>query len=223
MICQQQTPLAHFDPRHRAGFARACGMAGAFGVLVFLAVVVVLHVARRDISPVDGFVSDYANGGTGLLFTVAVFAHGAGNVGIAVGLAAELGPGRRACSGVVALGAASVGLLVAGMFRTDPTGASASVSGRVHSGAVSLSFLVELVALLIFASVFRADPGWRAYARPTLTLAILAGAVTLWMLVAVEESWAAGLAERAALAVLIAWEFSIACRLASRQRDFPST
>ncbi len=62
----------------------------------------------------------------------------------------------------------------------------------MHSGAVSISFLVELAALLVFAGVFRLHPDWRAYARPTLVLAILAGATTLWMLVAVEMHWVPG-------------------------------
>lgn len=192
-------------------------MAGVLGAFVFLSAVVTLHLVRRDISPVDGFVSDYANGWTRSLFTVAVLGHGVGNVALAVGLGVDLGTSRTARWGAFAFGAAGIGLLIAGVFRTDPAYAPPSMSGQVHSGAVSISFLVELAALLVFAGVFRLHPDWRAYARPTLVLAILAGATMLWMLVAVEMHWVPGIAERTALGVFLIWEFLAAYRLVFRR------
>lgn len=217
MKCRQHAPLPRAVADRYPGLARACGVLGVLGVLVFLGAVVVLHLARRDVSPVNGFVSDYANGRIGMLFTVAALTHGAGNIAIAVGLGADLGPGRRARWGVLVFGVASVGLLLAGIFRTDPAGAPASVSGQVHSAAVSVSFVVELVAMVMLVPAFRADPRWRGYARQTAVMAIVAGAATVWMLMAIETSWAAGLAERAALGVFVVWELRTAYRLASRR------
>ena len=203
-------------PERTSRLVRACGFAGMVGVLAFFSTVAVLHVFRPDVSPFGDFVSDYANGQMGMLFAIGVLTHGAGNLAIAAGLAAELHPGRTAWFGVIAFAAAGVGLLIAGIFRTDPTDASASVAGLVHSTTAIVSFATELLALLLLTSAFRTSPAWRAYARPSLTLAITAGAATLWMLAAVQTSRVPGLAERATLAAFMAWEFSTAYRLASR-------
>lgn len=190
------------------------GLAGVVGVTSFLGVVTVLHAVRRDLSPIDDLVSDYANGRWGGLFTLGVLAHGAGNIALSVGLARALGRSGAARLGVVTFALASVGLLVTGVFRTDAPGAPESVAGVVHRSVATASFAVELAALLVLASAFRASPAWRSYARRAVALTALAGGSTAWLVVALRTGWAPGLAERAALAAFALWELSTAARLA---------
>ncbi|MFZ5850089.1 MAG: DUF998 domain-containing protein [Actinomycetota bacterium] len=208
------TTTAHQRVGSSSGLARGLGFVGLAGVLAFLGTVVVLHLVRADLSPVNDFVSDYANGRLNALFTVGVLAHGAGNAAIAVGLARDLGPGRAARTGATLFALAAVGLLVAGLFRTDPAGAAASLEGVIHARAATLSFPVELLALLLLSSAFRASPAWQTYGRRSLVLAVVAGVAMLWMFGAVLSSWAPGLAERGALGAFAVWELSTAVRMA---------
>lgn len=126
----------------RESLTRWLGSVGVLGAIVFWAALAVLHALRPDLSVLDDYVSDYANGPWGSLFTLAVFAHGAGNVAIAAGLRRDLGRGGVAGLGVLAFAVAAVGFFLAGIFPTDPAGAPPTVTGLVHRSAATASFAV---------------------------------------------------------------------------------
>lgn len=189
------------------------------GVLVFWATVLPLHVVQSGLSPVDDFVSDYANGRAGWLFTVGTLVHGAGNVAIAAGLARELRPAPAARLGVAGFALAAVGLIVAGIFRTDPPGAPSTTFGAVHGLATNISFGIEIVALLLLAWGFRQDAGWRDYLGLSVALTLLATSATLWLVIALRTEVMTGLAERVALASFTVWEFTTGLRLARHPRS----
>lgn len=198
------------------GRTRVLGIAGIVGVLAFWSTVSVLHVVQSDLSPVNDFVSDYANGASGWLFPVGVIVHGVGNLAIAGGVAREL---RRTPSSRLGLGmftVAALGLITAGIYRTDPPGVTQTTAGVVHGMATNISFGVELVALLLLASVFRTDPRWQDYTRSSVAMTLVAAALSLWLVVALRMESAVGLAERAALASFTVWEFATAVRLIRR-------
>ena len=196
------------------GLTRRLAAAGVLGVIVFAATLVVLRALRPELSVFDDYVSDYANGSWGTLFTFAVFAHGAGNVAIAAGLRRNLGRGRLAGLGVLAFAVAAGGFFLAGIFPTDPAGAPATVTGAVHRGVATASFAVELVALVLLAPVFRASPAWRSYLPLSLFLTVAAAVTLLWLVVGITNDWVPGLAERSALATFMVWEFATALRMA---------
>lgn len=198
----------------RDSLTRWLGAVGVLGAIVFWAALAVLHDLRPDLSVLDDYVSDYANGSGGTLFTLAVLAHGAGNVAIAAGLRRDLGRGRVAGLGVLAFAVAAVGFILAGVFPTDPAGASTTVTGWVHRGAVTGSFAVELVALVLLAPVFRARPAWRDHLPLSLSLTVAAAVALLWLVVGIANDWVPGLAERSALAAFTVWEFATALRIA---------
>lgn len=192
---------------------RALGIAGAAGVVVFWAALASLHVLRPELSAISDYVSDYANGRWGSVFTVSVLAHGVGNVAITAGLVLSLGGRLAARLGIVAFAVATAGLLVAGVFPTDPTGAPLSVTGLVHRAASTGSFAVELLALALLAVAFRTEPQWASYRSFTLALTALAALLLGWLAVAVWTGQTPGLAERAVLGIFSVWEFSTALRL----------
>lgn len=198
------------------------GVAGLLGVLVFWGTQAALHVLRTDLSVVDDYVSDYANGAWGPLFTVGVLVHGTGNLAIAAGLARALSPiralgatrpARCARAGVLLFTVAALGLLVAGVFPTDPADAPQTLTGLVHRSAAFGSFAVELVALALLAVALRADAAWRRYVPLSLAITTTAGIMLAWLLVAIGAELPPGLPERAALLSFASWEFATAVLL----------
>jgi hypothetical protein len=95
--------------------------------------VVALHVIEPDFSPVDTFMSDYANGDNGWLMQSEFFGAGIGTIAIALGLRKTLVPTKRGTASVVLLVLAGTGFFVAGLFNTDPTGVTdLTTTGTVH-------------------------------------------------------------------------------------------
>lgn len=217
-----RTPARSVDRRQ---WIRRAGIVGVVGVLVFWTTQVALHVLRRDLSVVDDYVSDYANGPWGALFTVGTMVHGVGNLAIAAGLGYALTPVRAvyaARAGVVLFVVAAVGLIVAAIFPTDPAGAPQTVTGQVHGLAASGSFAVELVALVLLAVAFSADAVWRSYLRVSLAITVTAGITLAWLLLAINRQWPPGLPERSALLAFAGWEFATAILLARTSRSSKS-
>lgn len=200
--------------RGDAALARRCGTVGLIGVLVFWAGQAALHVLRGDLSVVDDYVSDYANGPWGWLFTVATLVHGVGNLAIAAGLGYALRRNRVARAGALLFGLAALGLFVAAIFPTDPAGAPQTLTGLVHRVTAMGSFAVELVALALLGLAFSADAGWRSYLRLSLALTAVAALALAWLLLAIVVDRAPGLPERAALLTFTVWEFTTAALLA---------
>ncbi|HEY8339803.1 MAG TPA: DUF998 domain-containing protein [Egibacteraceae bacterium] len=165
--------------------------------------VVALHGLRADLSPVSRRLSEYAIGPHGGLMLVAFCALGAGLLALA---AALVGERPRAVAALVA--AAGVGLVVSGLYPTDPGATTATE--LVHSRASALATLALLVAA-----------GWRWLAvRPDRLGGSLAGAaLVLWAASPLlHDSPVTGLSQRALWAVLLGWLFVTAARLRQRRR-----
>lgn len=200
------------------------GTLGALGAVTFLGTLLAVHLADSGPSPVRDYVSDYANGPAGEVFTAGLVAHALGNVALAFGIWLTLPPSGAGRWGAVLVGLAAVGLLVAGVYPTDAPGLVSTTAGTVHRSAVMVSFPLEVLGLTLLARGYGQSPGWQGYGRRTLLSAILAAVALLWLVVAVRAGWPSGLAERAALLVLLYWELSTSIRLAARtSRPVPPT
>lgn len=182
------------------------GALGAAGALSFLALLVVLHVRRPDLSPVGSYVSDYANGRYGTLFRSALVVHGLGNLATAGGLASVFVTSRAGRWGAGLFGAAAVGIILGGLFSIDPVGAPRTIAGTIHTFVASVGFPIEAGALLSFAQTFGTVPGWRSLSLITSGAAASGIAALAWLLVAVMTGSVPGLAERAVFSVFLAWE-----------------
>jgi hypothetical membrane protein len=192
---------------------RWLGGAGVGGGLAFLGTLVVLHLLRADLDPVANYVSDYANGPHGGLFTVSTITHGAGNLAVAAALWVVFAGSRSGRWGAALLAVSALGMLVVGMFPTDAPGASPTTVGTVHQGAATIAFPVELVAVVLLTPALRVRLSWRVHAQLTRVVSVLAAASLVWLVAAQAAGWPQGLPERATLAVFLAWEVATGLRL----------
>jgi len=176
---------------------------------VGLACVVALHVLRPDLTPAGHRLSEYAIGSYGAMMTVAFVSIGAGLLALASPLARA---GGR-CSRVVpaAVFAAGTGMVVAGIYRTDPSH-SGVTADAVHSRASAFATLALIGAALAW-SVVRARR-WDITTSLALLAAVL-GAVSPFL----HRSQWTGLSQRMLWLTLLAWLIVIASRLAPRSRQ----
>ncbi len=197
----------------RLTLVRSAGMVGATGSGLFLAALIALHILRPDLGIASNYVSDYANGPYGGLFTAAVYAHGIANLALAAGLALEMKASRLGVMGSVLLGAAAVGIVLAATFPTDPAGAAQTTVGRIHGAAATGTFPVEVAALIVLGGAFAVDLEGLRWRRATWQLAGMAGLALVWLEVAIVRGGEPGIPERAALAVLTVWELAASVHL----------
>ena len=110
---------------------------------------------RTDLSPVRDRVSEYANGSYGVIMTVSFLTLGAGM--IVLGFAMRLDATSHGWSRLVPLLliAAGCGMIVSGLFPTDPAGASTTTE-RVHSLASGAATVMTIAAAGISSLVVRA-------------------------------------------------------------------
>lgn len=176
------------------------------GLLSFVGVVALLHVLRPDLAPSERFVSEYARGWSEPLQVLAFLAWALAT-GAAALLAARAGRGRPVARSiaVVALVAATAGMVVAAAFTTQtvggelPAGAVRTTEGRLHDlGTVAILFGLLLAAL---ASI-------RLVRRRGYRLAVAALGVALLAIVPVLVALgvdAPGIGQRGFILVGVAW------------------
>src|SRR5947209_14131868 len=85
------------------------------GILYFVVAVVVLHVLRPELNPVNHAVSNYAIGSSGFLMISAFFTLALSEFALALGLARSLTGSRSAFISVLLLSLAGAGLVVTGI------------------------------------------------------------------------------------------------------------
>jgi len=185
---------------------RLYGLLGLLGIAVFLLALIVLHLMGTDIDWMRDYVSNLANESIGWIFIAGAFVHGWGNLALTMGLRGALHPGRLRSWAILLFGLAAVGILLAALFPIDPTGQIPSTAGRVHRAAASATFALELAALFVFSLAFRRQRRWRRQQAVSLVLSVSAAVAVTVFVIALQVSVAPGLAERAALAILLAWE-----------------
>ncbi|MAZ05070.1 DUF998 domain-containing protein [uncultured Marinobacter sp.] len=185
---------------------RRLALLGLAGVAVFGTSIIALHLTGSGVGWTDDYVSDLANQPFGWLFMVGGFAHGGGNLALALGLRGALRPGRWRTWAVTLLGLASVGILLVALFPVEAPGQAPSVSGQLHRAAASTAFALELAALFVFSAAFRRQRVWRRRRAVSLALSAIAATALTVFVIAIQLDIAPGLAERVALAVFLVWE-----------------
>jgi hypothetical protein len=115
---------------------------------------------------------------------------------------------------VALFGVAAAGIVVAALLPIDPAGSSPTFAGLAHRAVMSVSFPLELVALVLFSAAFAHHPRWRRHSGVALVLAAVAAVALTGFLLAVLLNWMAAVVERVALASFLAWEFWAAFQLA---------
>jgi hypothetical protein len=184
------------------------------GVAWFAATTLALHAGSGALDVGRHYVSDFATGSGGLLFRVGVLGHAVGNVALVIGLHRSVRDGALEAwaSGLFLL--ATVGMAITGLWNTDPFAAAPSAAGAIHRMAASSAFSVELVALFLYSAAFAAQTRWRAAVRVSLAMSAGAAGASAMLLSAIVLDWRPGIAERAALATFMGWEFWAGVQLA---------
>jgi len=166
----------------------ACGVAGP---IVFVAGFVVLGAIRPGYDPMRQFVSllELADGGWAM--TIVFLASGLLVLASAVGLRRSLAPGIGARWVPVGVGIAGIGLLLAGVFSTDPlqgyppgTPLEAPLEyswhAFVHVAGALLFFLGIPIAALVMARRFEVERriGWAVGSVACAVVMLIANAAT---------------------------------------------
>ncbi len=191
------------------------------GAFAFASAVLVLQAVRADADWTTHYVSDFANGRLGWLFILGTALHGIGNLALSFGLRRALGAHRLRDGAVLLFALAAAGVLAAAFVATDPPGRAPTPEGLAHRALVTSSFVLELLALFLFSTVFAASARWRLHGRVSLALASLAAFALAVFALAILANRAPGLAERFALASFLAWEIWAAFTLLRSRRPPP--
>lgn len=131
----------------RARFRKTAARMTTIGLLFASAgSLLLLHLLRRDLNPIERRLSEYAIGPYGVLMTAALFAMGLALGALSVQLAAA-----RSASGIRRLvapliGVAGVGLILAGIFRTGTDSLLVEIIHSRASGAAVLALTGAAVA-----------------------------------------------------------------------------
>ena len=172
-----------------------------------------LHVARPELSPVKDRLSEYANGSYGPIMTASFIALGAGVIVLGLAIASTRTPIGRTRVVPLAVIVAGCGLILSGVFRTDPVGAP-TTDERIHSLASGSASLA-----LIAAAVMSALDARRGQVRepgPPGGLAVLLAGLALGLGAIsplVHGSRWTGLSQRLLWLTLITWLLVTAWRL----------
>lgn len=185
----------------------------------FLASVVLLHLIKPGLDPVDHQISEYALGPWGWLMTVAFLVVGAGMVALGVGLRRSLTPGPRVWAAWL-IAVTAVCFVGVAVFPTDAPladGTTANTfSGQMHAFASTVGPLFLVVGAFALRGVFARDPRWHPLARVTGWFAVT---MTLWYLisgtvvVAFGPGSYTGVVQRLFWLVLLGWFALIGARL----------
>lgn len=150
--------------------ARACIAATA----TFAALVAALHFVKPELDPSRRFISEYAIGDHGWMMQVAFLSLALGYVALALALRAQLRTiGGRVGAALLLVSAA--GLILAGLFTTDPVTISpdaATAEGRLHGLGGTLGLAMPVAAALVTWQL-RGRPAYSG-ARRAITWAAVA-------------------------------------------------
>lgn len=191
--------------------ALACG--GGASVLYFVAALLALHVARRDLPPRSHYVSEYARGELGWVMTSAFVTLGIGSLLLAGAVLAAF-PAPAATILAAQLAAWGVAIGGAGVFRTGARGTPAGRAATVHRRAAAIAFAAILLAMWLLAGVAMRSDAWRSLRWPALGIAV--GASLAYFALHRAAGSApdrVGLAQRVYLACVSAWLLLLAAHV----------
>ena len=193
---------------------RALGFVVIGGVTYWVSVVVAMHFLEPEFSPLTVTMSAYVLGVYGRWMTTTFFVLGAALLCLRHGLAKTLPDTRVVRVGSSFLLVAAAGIILSGLFPTDPIPAGATVpsrnpttSGALHNlGAVAFPALA--LGPLLLSLRFRDALRWRSV---SVAAVVLSASLTVAFALGFALGFAglafgfAGLAQRLFFAALLPW------------------
>lgn len=165
-------------------FTRMLLLCGAIAGPLFLFTLLVQDYTRPGFDPRFDMLSLLSLGAWGWVQITNFVLVGVLNLLFAVGLWRGLHPGRAGTWGPILIGAYGLGLIVVGVFRTDPAnGFPAGVlaatgpswHGAIHALGALFVFVMLAAALVVFVRYFLAhkERGWASYCLVSAVLLLL--------------------------------------------------
>lgn len=211
---------------------------GVVGPLLFIVVFLIEGATRPGYSAWRNYVSSLGLSNQGWEQIANFIVCGLLILGFAVGLRRVLRPGRASVWGPLLLGVFALGLVVAGLFVTDPSlgyppgtsarGGPQTFHGTIHGLASLVAFIPLAAACFVLARRFAGDPDWKGWAPYSIASGALVAVffvASLAMGVLAENGTLpgapTGLLQRIAIVVGWGWIALLAARLlrGARLRD----
>ena len=212
---------------------------GAIGPPLFILVFLIEGATRPGYSAWRDFVSDLSLSDQGWMQDTNFIVCGLFSLAFTVGLRLVLRTGKSSVGGPLLLALFSLGLMVAGLFPTDPnlgyppgspTNVHQTLHGTVHGVSGLVVFFSIGLASLVMARRFAGDPHWKGWAA----YSILTGLVVIVCFVATSATSVldmtgvlpnapTGLIQRIGIIVGWGWIALLALRLLSQMRSSVSS
>ncbi len=188
-----------------APMAKVAVAAGLFD----LAVLVVFHVLRPDVSPIDDPTSNYAVGSYGLLSSLATFAVGIGALALAVALRRSI-PRGLSRSGIMLLVVFGVSKLLQAFFPIDiDPDVATTTAGSIHNLIGNIAFFALPIATVLISRSLEH--------RPNLWAWLLVGSAVVVLVTGLTGGF--GLAQRLYLVLSSVWIVIVGLELGKAATD----
>lgn len=214
-------------------------MCGAVGPMLFILVFLIEGATRPGYSAWHNFVSSLSLSDQGWMQIANFLICGALVLCFAIGFRRIFRTGRGSLWGPLLLGAFGVGLIVAGLFVTDPSlgypvgtqgNGPQTLHGTIHGIAGLICFISVAIASFVVARRFAGDPAWKGWALySTITgIVVLAFFVASLTVAVLDEHGVlanapVGLFQRIAIIAGWGWVALVAIRLLSQMRSSSSS
>ena len=176
--------------------------------------VVVLHVRRPDLDPLDHVLSEYANGPLGVVMTAVFYGVGVACAALGWRLRHALRWQGVTVATPTLLISAGVGMIIAGAFEVGLPGAPESIDETIHSLASIGAFVALVAAMALFAIACGGDPDWVGFRPTAIALAGVAIAAAALSPLADATPWT-GVAQRVLAGTVVLWLVLTARRVRS--------
>lgn len=181
---------------------------GSCSLMLFVAIVFLLHFLRPDKNMLSCFVSEYAVGNYGWLMTIAFYALAFAAALVLRGLLLNTKPSKTS---KITLGIFCVGILLVAIFPTDVPVEPPSPRGLVHGFAALIALVSLGISMIAWGVVFKKNNNLKKLATPSLFFGV-ASLVLLIIFIASPISYR-GLTQRFLLAWDVSWLFWVSRKL----------
>jgi hypothetical membrane protein len=196
-------------------------MAGAIGPALFWLVVIVDGFTKPGYDAQTQTISELALGEQGWAQSANFIVVGLLMLAFALGLRLRFPAGKAAMFGPLFIALFGLGLMVSGIFPTDPPQRDATemtTSGAIHNLAFLLILASVITACFVFARRFRQEPTWRGYDLYSVVTSLLVLGVLVAFVIQGDGAPFAGVFQRVLVAAFFLWIEVVALRALRRTR-----
>lgn len=185
------------------------GGAAATGFGTFMSLILLLHLLRDEVNPIERTISEYAVGDYGGLMVAGFFILAGSLLALTLALYRTIAPSLRSQWAFILLGLMTAGFALAAFFPTDLKDAPVTTTGIIHDTTTYGGIFCGLGGILLLEPRMRKDPGWRVvYRRNTgFTLVLIAAWTIGFLLIFVDMK---GLGQRLFAFTGLGWMITIA-------------